>query len=241
MSRIITGKLPLDIQPVALITVIEAAIDAVRPAAEAKQIQLQVSAAPQLGWLNGDPDRLQQVAWNLLSNAVKFTPEGGRVEVRLERAGAVAQIQVRDTGRGISPKFLPYVFDRFRQADASTTRTQGGLGLGLAIVRHLVELHGGTVEAESGGREQGATFTVTLPLAGAPTAPAQGEETATGEKETGRQRGRGCPPALDALRVLVVDDERDTLEFLSAVLDGCGADVTVATSAAAARAVSDPV
>lgn len=148
VSRIITGKLRLNFHPVELVSVIEAALDTVRPAAEAKDIQIESQLEPSVGRVLGDPNRLQQVVWNLLSNAVKFTPKSGRVQVCLHLDHSHAQISVSDTGQGISPDFLPYVFDRFRQADSSSTRSHGGLGLGLAIVRHLVELHGGTVHAQ---------------------------------------------------------------------------------------------
>ncbi|HZT60231.1 MAG TPA: ATP-binding protein, partial [Pyrinomonadaceae bacterium] len=164
VSRIITGKLRLEVQPVELVDVIGAAADVVRPAAEAKEIRLELLLDPNAGPVAGDPQRLQQVVWNLLSNAVKFTPRGGRVQARLERVKSHVEIIVSDTGEGIGPDFLPHVFERFRQADGSYTRRHGGMGLGLAIVRHLVELHGGTVEAESGGAGQGSTFTVKLPL-----------------------------------------------------------------------------
>ncbi|HEY4591889.1 MAG TPA: ATP-binding protein, partial [Thermoanaerobaculia bacterium] len=164
VSRIITGKLRLDFRPVDLRRIIDAALDSVRPAADAKGIQLEVSIAPLASPVLGDADRLQQVIWNLLSNSIKFTSRGGRVEVRLREADANAVIQVSDTGIGIRPDFLPYVFDRFRQAEGSITRTHGGLGLGLSIVRHLIELHGGTAEVESEGEGKGATFTVRLPL-----------------------------------------------------------------------------
>ena len=164
VSRIITGKLRLEVSPTELVPVVQAAMDAVRPAAAAKSIELRTALDPAAGPVSGDPARLQQVAWNLISNAVKFTARGGRVEVRLERADSHVEFTVSDTGQGIAPEFLPYVFDRFRQADGSTTRMHGGLGLGLAIVRHLVELHGGTVRAESAGAGHGATFKVQLPL-----------------------------------------------------------------------------
>ena len=231
VSRIITGRLRLNIKPISLVPVIEAAVDAVRPAAVAKHIQLQVFTPTQVGLITGDPDRLQQVAWNLLSNAIKFTPQGGRVEVRLERSDDAVQIKVSDTGQGITPEFLPYVFDRFRQADQAITRAHGGLGLGLAIVRHLVELHGGTVTADSKGPGQGATFTVSLPLAAVISEGSEAEaiaESAEAAPET------ECPPALNDLRVLIVDDEAETLDFLSTVLGSCGAEVTAVTSAAAA-------
>ena len=162
VSRIITGKFKLEVRPIDLGPVIEAAIEAVRPAIEAKGIQLGIALEP-LGLVSGDPSRLQQVVWNLLSNAIKFTSPGGRVEVRLEQVGANGLITVSDTGEGIAETFLPYVFDRFRQANSVFTKEHGGLGLGLAIVRHLVEMHGGAVRADSPGRGKGATFTVTLP------------------------------------------------------------------------------
>ena len=163
-ARIISGKLRLDVGPVDLVSVIEEAVQTIRPAADAKGISLQTDLPPEIGQITGDPARLQQVVWNLLSNAVKFTPQGGRVEVRLERVDPHICITVSDTGKGISPDFLPYVFDRFRQADASSARRYGGLGLGLALVKYLVELHGGTIEAASAGEGQGATFKVTLPV-----------------------------------------------------------------------------
>jgi PAS domain S-box-containing protein len=163
ISRIISGKLRLDVQPLELAPVIEAAMDVVHPAAEAKSISLVSRLSRGGGMVSGDPDRMQQVIWNLLSNAVKFTPEGGRVEVSLKRAGAQAEIVVKDSGTGIDPDFLPHVFEHFRQADSTSTRKHGGLGLGLAIVRRLVELHGGTVAAESEGEGRGATFRIRLP------------------------------------------------------------------------------
>ena len=164
ISRIISGKLRLEVQPVELPPIIQAAIDVVHPAAEAKSIQLVARFGRNVGMVSGDPDRLQQVVWNLLSNAVKFTPEGGRVEVSLKRDGAQAELVVADNGAGISQDFLPHVFEHFRQGDSTSTRTHGGLGLGLAIVRRLIELHGGTVEAESAGEGHGATFRIRLPL-----------------------------------------------------------------------------
>jgi signal transduction histidine kinase len=163
VSRIITGNLRLEFQPVAVATVIALAIDVVRPAADRKSIELVTRTQGDLV-VSADPNRLQQIVWNLLSNAVKFTPSGGRVEVWLERAGPNARITVRDTGKGISAEFLAFVFDRFSQADSSTTRVHAGLGLGLAIVRHLVELHGGLISAQSEGEGRGATFSVELPL-----------------------------------------------------------------------------
>jgi signal transduction histidine kinase len=166
VSRIITGKMRLDVRPVELVPVIDAAIESIRPAAEAKQISLRRILDPLAGPVAGDPSRLQQVVWNLLANAVKFTPKGGKVEVRLERVNSHVEILVADTGIGIGPAFLPHVFDRFRQLDNSIKRQHGGLGLGLAIVRHLIELHGGTVRAKSPGDGQGSTFIVMLPVSG---------------------------------------------------------------------------
>jgi len=162
VSRIITGKLRVHTGSVDLLLVIESAIDAIRPAINSKSITLDLSADPEVEPVLGDPDRLQQVIWNLLSNAVKFTPANGHIDVRLQRSGAEAEIVVRDTGQGISEAFLPYVFDRFRQADGAITRQHGGLGLGLAIARHLVELHGGSIKAQSDGEGKGSTFTVKL-------------------------------------------------------------------------------
>ncbi len=163
VSRIITGKLNMNVQPVQLQQVLEAAVESVRLAAQARRIELTLHCEPAVPRVAGDPGRLQQVFWNLLSNALKFTPEGGRIEVRLRRADAHVEASVTDSGEGIPPDFLPRVFDRFSQADSSATRKHGGLGVGLAIVRHLVELHGGTVRAESAGAGRGATFRVRLP------------------------------------------------------------------------------
>ncbi len=164
VSRIILGKMRLDVQPVDPTEVIETAIESIRPAADAKGVRIQTVLDTGVGVISGDAARLQQVVWNLLSNAVKFTPKGGRVQVRLERINSHLEIKVSDTGIGLSPEFLPYVFDRFRQADQMPNRRQGGLGLGLAIVRHLVELHGGEVSVDSPGEGQGTTFTVVLPV-----------------------------------------------------------------------------
>jgi signal transduction histidine kinase/CheY-like chemotaxis protein len=236
ISRIITGKLRLDVQPVDLASVVAAAVDALRPTAEAKAIRLQPLLDPQAGPVSGDTDRLQQVVWNLLSNAIKFTPRGGRVQVRLERINSHVEIVVSDTGRGISADFLPHVFDRFRQADGTTTRRHGGLGLGLSIVRQLVELHGGTVGVESNGEGQGATFIVRLPLM---VTRKQWDDAAyTGRHPTagGDELSFDCPPSLEGLRVLVVDDEPDTRRLLRTVLERCGSEVTTASSAAEALA-----
>ena len=168
-ARIISGKLKLEVQPVSLSRVITAALDVVRPAAQAKGIELRSDLEPLAGQITGDPDRLQQVVWNLLSNAIKFTPQSGRVELRMDNAGHHVRITVKDTGKGIEPEFLPFCFDRFRQSDSSSARRFGGLGLGLSLVKQLVELHGGTIEATSDGLGRGATFTVTLPQHAAQT------------------------------------------------------------------------
>src|SRR5919199_1579570 len=224
VSGIIQGKLSLNISSVNLASTIESAIETVRLAAEANSIQLYLKIDSTVGMVKGDSGRLQQIIWNLLANAVKFTPEGGRVEVRLERVGTVAQITVSDTGKGISPDFLPFVFDYFRQADGATTRKFGGLGLGLAIVRHLTELHGGTVTAQSLGEGQGATFIVRLPLlkeaAGLENQPSP--NCSTDELATS---------PLAGLSILVVDDDADTREYLSFVLEQAGATVICAASA----------
>jgi signal transduction histidine kinase len=231
VSRIITGKLRLELRPLEVEGVLRSALDVIRPAADAKGVELcpTVEAG---AMVSGDPDRLQQVVWNLVSNAVKFTPQGGRVEILLGRERGAAMLAVRDTGLGIDQKFLPYVFERFRQADSTLTRRHGGLGLGLAIVRHLVELHGGTVRAESGGPGSGSTFTVRLPL----------REDHHQEHESGPPAVRETDPGrraairLDGLRVLVVDDEPDARELISTMLGACGAEVAVAGSAAEALA-----
>jgi PAS domain S-box-containing protein len=231
VSRIITGKLRLSVQPVDPGTVIIAAVDGLRPAAEAKEIRLQLKLDAPAGQVSGDPDRLQQVAWNLISNAIKFTPCGGRVIVGLARVESHVEVTVSDTGLGIAPEFLPHVFDRFRQADATTTRVFGGLGLGLAIVRQLVELHGGTVRVESKGEGHGSTFTVSLPLLAVRSAVS---DTGSVQRSEFNLPELECPPELNGIRVLVVDDEADTCELLQVILEGCGAQVKTASSAAAA-------
>jgi signal transduction histidine kinase/DNA-binding response OmpR family regulator len=225
VSRIITGKLHLDVRPVELSTIVEAAIDSTRPAADAKAIRFEVTLDKSANQVSGDASRLQQVVWNLFTNAVKFTPEGGRVHVRLEHADDHAEIIISDTGQGINPQFLPYIFDRFRQADGSTTRKHGGLGLGLAIARHLVEMHGGTIKAHSDGINQGSTFSVRLPLRTANLSP---EEGATQSISSLTNNGQGSFlsfPVLEGLRVLVVDDEDDTRDLIATVLRRCGAEV----------------
>jgi PAS domain S-box-containing protein len=226
VSRIITGKLRLDFQSVELIPVVEAALDTVRPAATVKAIEIQCFFNTNTGVVAGDANRLQQIVWNLLSNAVKFTPHQGRVEVRLERIEARVQLQVKDNGIGISREFLPFVFERFRQADSTTARAYNGLGLGLAIVRHLVEMHGGIVLAESPGLEQGTTFTVQLPAQDRP-APEPVESTVAVKQSDALS-------LLQDLRVLVVDDEADARELLSVMLRQYGAQVVSGASASEA-------
>jgi PAS domain S-box-containing protein len=232
VSRIITGKLRIDVRPVDPNSFIEAAIESVRPAAEAKGVRVQRIIDTGVVTVSGDPVRLQQVVWNLLSNAIKFTPRGGRVQVRLERINSHIEISVSDSGAGIAPEFLPYVFDRFRQADGRTTRQHGGLGLGLAIVRHLVELHGGTVRAESPGGGQGAAFTVLLPVA--PVYQSAGPEMRVHPAARDTLPSYECPDRLDGLRILAVDDEPDTRDLLKVGLGQCGADVTIIGSASEA-------
>jgi PAS domain S-box-containing protein len=218
VSRILQGKISLNIIPTNLVSTIKAALETMHLAAQAKSIHVECSLDSTIGLVSGDPNRLQQVVWNLLSNAIKFTPPGGGVKVSLERKGSHAQIQVSDTGKGISPDFLPHVFDYFRQADASTTRTQGGLGLGLAIVRHLVELHGGTVRAESSGAGKGATFLIELPLMNAAV-------------ETGqRKEAFKSSPDLAGVLVLVVEDDVDSRELITFVLEQYGAEAIAVES-----------
>jgi PAS domain S-box-containing protein len=217
ISSITMGRFRLDSVPVELRVVVQAAVDAVRHVAAAKAIALTVTLDPSVRPVAGDAGRLQQVVWNLLSNAVKFTPHGGHVEVSLTPSGSYAEIRVRDDGEGIAPEFLSRVFERFTQHDASTTRHHGGLGMGLAIVRHLVELHGGTVRAESPGRGHGATFVVRLPQVLGRPALADGQPDA----RTGR---------LAKVRVLAVEDETDTRELIATILEAAGAEVAVATS-----------
>ncbi len=235
VSRIISGKLRLEVRPIELSEVIEAAVDAVRPGAGAKGIRLQVLVDPQAGPVSGDADRLQQVVWNLLSNAVKFTPKGGRVQVRLERVNSHIEIAISDSGKGIEADFLPHIFDRFRQADQSSTRSHGGLGLGLAIVNQLVELHGGTVHAQSPGLGLGSTFVVHLPRMATRQSDERPEQAERRHPTAGGAapgaRGFDCPQELDGLRVLIVDDEADTRDLLRAVLERCGSRVMSAGTA----------
>ncbi|QSQ23179.1 response regulator [Pyxidicoccus parkwayensis] len=229
VSRIIAGKLRLEMRSVVPIAVVEAALDSVRPTAEAKGVQLHAELEPIQDALSGDAARLQQVVWNLLSNAIKFTPKGGSVTARLRRADGGVVIEVEDNGQGIPPDFLPHVFERFRQFEGGLVRKHGGLGLGLAIVRHLTELHGGTVEAHSEGEGRGARFTVTLPmLSGRAGADPARAAPANAREETSFT----VRPELQGLRALVVDDAQDTREFVAAALESCGAHVVTAAHAA---------
>ncbi len=220
VSRVITGKLQLNLNPVDLVTVVDAALDAVRPAIEAKEIKIETIIDASLRMISGDADRLQQVIWNLLSNAAKFTPAGGSVEISVNQTTAHVQIQVKDSGPGIDPTFLPHVFERFRQADGSTTRTHGGLGLGLAIVRHLVELHGGTITVGNRENSQGAIFTIQLPLPSGELRPETLARAASVFRESQSE-----VPTLEGLRILVVDDETDALDLIGVELAQHGAEV----------------
>ena len=220
MSRIVSGKIRLDVQPVELPLIVDNAVATIQPAADAKGVRIQTIVDPRVGPVSGDPGRLQQVVWNLVSNAVKFTPKKGRVQVRLERVNSHVEIVVSDTGIGIRPDFLPYVFERFRQAEAGTTRKTGGFGLGLAIVRHIVEMHGGTVEASSAGEGQGSTFRVRLPLM-----IVQPEQTETRREHPRTERREALTGLgdLSGIRVLAIDDEEDALKLLRVVLEAAGA------------------
>jgi len=227
MSRIISGKVRLDVQQVDLQDVVNAAVASVRHSADARGIRLHVVLDPLAGPVRGDPGRLQQCFWNLLSNAIRFTPRGGRVHVSLERIDSHIEVCVADSGEGIKPEFLPYLFERFRQADSSSTRRHGGLGLGLSIVKHLVELHGGQVRAKSPGEGQGATFCIELPVMiihppedvrEHPRAPAPNAPTLD-------------HPSLKGIKVMAVDDEPDARNLIHRVLTDCGAQVVLAASA----------
>ncbi|HLM01467.1 MAG TPA: ATP-binding protein, partial [Pyrinomonadaceae bacterium] len=227
-SRLITGNLRLDLSPTPLAPLIEAALDVVRPAAEYKGVALSAVYKADVEKITCDPYRLQQMIWNLLTNGVKFTPPGGQVQIELRQTSDKIQIIVSDTGQGIAPEFLPYVFDRFRQEDSSSTRTHNGLGLGLAIVRHLAELHGGSIQAASDGIDKGATFIITLPrsmMVGAPVEPVVGEEEANGHKSR-----EIAEPELKGVRVLIVDDDVDTCEMLTFALNQWGADTQASSS-----------
>ena len=234
VSRVITGNMRLDVRPLNVVAVLEAALDAVRPTAAAKGVHLESTLDPHAAAMMGDPARLQQMAWNLLSNAVKFTPRGGRVEVHLRQAGGHHELVVSDTGEGIAPEHMSRLFQRFGQADSSSTRRHAGLGIGLALVRHLVELHGGTVSAHSAGPGLGAAFTVILPVAAAPALPppaARESASAPGGPDQVK------PISLRDIRILVVDDDADGLDLATLVLVNAGADVRAAPSPAAAMAV----
>jgi signal transduction histidine kinase/DNA-binding response OmpR family regulator len=235
VSRIITGKLKIEPHRVDVCAVVTAAVEAARPTFEAKSIEFELDMEAQGCFVAGDSNRLQQVFWNLFSNAVKFTPENGRVTVKARRNDDHINIAITDTGIGIDPQFVPYIFDRFRQADGSTTRLHGGLGLGLAIVKHLVLLHKGTVEVESPGEDQGSTFIVSLPIA------REGDQVSAEVQPNGSE-GRLTEYAtlLDGLRILVVDDDADSRDVVEAILNSCGSEVTCCKSAAEAiKAVRD--
>lgn len=229
MNRILSGKVRLDVQRVGLAPLIEAALETVKPAAQAKGIDLRAILDANAQPISGDPNRLQQIFWNLLSNAIKFTPQGGSVEVHLERVNSHMEVTVTDTGMGIAPDFLPYVFERFRQADGSTTRRHGGLGLGLAIVKHLAELHGGSVRAKSGGPSSGASFTVMLPIAAI-----QGDLGERRHRHTAtfvdQATATSKLPRLDHISAVVVDDEADARTLIATILAKAGADVRSAGS-----------
>lgn len=227
VSRIITGKFQLDSHPMELAPLIDATIATVWMAAQAKKIALRVKLDPDAGLVHGDANRLQQVMWNLLINAIKFTPNAGRVEVRLQRRGALVEIKVSDTGQGIDPEVLPYIFDRFRQADNSYQRKHGGLGLGLAIVRHIVELHGGRVSAESLGEGQGASFTVSLPAYTKSQGGRLPEEAGAGEVES---PANSAPLPVAGLQVLLVEDDADSRNMVIRVLAEFGINVTAVSS-----------
>ena len=231
MSRIITGKVRLDVQRVDLGAVSDAALAAVQHAADARAVRLHKVVDPLAGPVGGDPSRLQQVVWNLLANAVKFTPAGGRVQVMLERVNSHVELTVSDNGAGISPAFLPNVFDRFSQENATSTREHGGLGIGLSIVKQLVELHGGQVRAKSMGEGQGATFVVALPGS---LGHAAGVDELTA-KEAGADGH--CPPSLRRLKILIADDDPDARELMRRVLSDCDADVRTAAGGAEALAL----
>ena len=228
VSRIVTGKIRLDVQPVELGLIVHNAVATVKPAADAKEQRIQTIVDPRVGAVSGDPDRLQQVVWNLLSNAVKFTPKGGRVQVRVEAVNSHVEIVVSDSGAGIAPDFLPFVFDRFRQADAGTNRRTGGLGLGLSIVRHIVEMHGGSVHVASDGPDQGTTFRLKLPLM---IVHQEGAREARQHPRSEKPRPLARLGDLRGLRVLAIDDEADALGLLRNVLEASGATVVTMNSA----------
>jgi PAS domain S-box-containing protein len=235
VSRIITGKLRIEMQPVSFASVIKTAIETLQPAIQAKSMLLEINLSESADLIYGDEERLQQVVWNLLSNAVKFSPNRSRLAVTLENLDSHLRLTVRDEGRGIEKEFLPFIFDRFRQADQSSTKQHGGLGLGLSIVRHLVELHGGSVSAHSEGEGKGATFVVRLPLLWQqPETTATAEDLSEERLQETETAESDCPPDLRFRRILLVDDEADTLAVLEAALFQCRAEVRLATSAAEA-------
>jgi CheY-like chemotaxis protein len=229
VSRIVAGRLRLNVEPVDLPAILGEAVATVMPAAEAKGLRVETVIEPLTTPISGDADRLQQVVWNLISNAIKFTPRGGKVQLRLARVNSHVEVTVSDTGRGIAPDFLPFVFERFRQADATFSREHGGLGLGLAIAKQLTELHGGTITASSGGPDQGATFAVKLPLmiVHQPVPAAHHREHPQADR---RRPELETIPRLDGIHVLAVDDEPDSLELLRTVLEAAGARVATARS-----------
>jgi len=234
ISRIVSGKLRLDVRLVDLPAVVKAAIDVVQPSAQAREIRLETMIDPGAGPVPGDPNRLQQVSWNLLSNAIKFTSKGGKVQVILARVNSHAEFIVSDTGQGISAEFLPHVFERFTQRDSSSTRTHQGLGLGLAICRHIVELHGGSIHAQSGGKGDGATFTVKLPLAllrSGPTAEAPETRAHPLSRDESDAILGQLPRELEGIRVVAVDDDAEARRLLERVLTYCKAMVTTVSSA----------
>ncbi|HEY8459183.1 MAG TPA: PAS domain S-box protein [Blastocatellia bacterium] len=230
VSRITSGKMSIQMRPVVLNSTAQGAINDLRPAAEAKGMDLHLMADEDIKII-GDADRLQQVVWNLLSNAIKFTPEGGRIEIELKRAGEWAELRVSDTGRGISPEFLPHVFDRFRQATGGDARARAGLGLGLAIVQYIVEAHGGTIMAQSEGIGKGATFICKFPVAGNKQRPVPAVEPRQPQVEGSARPEAGAEPSLKGIKVLVVDDDEDARNVLKAALNSYGAEVTTATGA----------
>jgi len=232
ISRITMGKLRLDVRPVQPATVINAAVDALRFAAEARNIRVQTVLDSHAGPVAGDFERLQQVVWNLLSNAIKFTPKGGRVQMVLERVNSHIEIRISDNGRGIKPDFLPFIFERFSQAETGTTRLQGGLGMGLAISKAIVELHGGNITAFSEGEGKGSTFTVNIPVMPVNKQPASIERVHPSRGWT--EISLECPPEISGLKVLVVDDDADTCEMLRFVLEQCGGVVTTVADAESA-------
>ncbi|HWL92512.1 MAG TPA: ATP-binding protein [Phycisphaerae bacterium] len=235
MSRIVAGKVRLDIQSLDFIPVIEGSIETMRPAIEAKGILLEKALDPAAGDISGDANRLQQVIWNILANAVKFTPANGRIQIVLQRVDSQVELSISDSGQGIKPEFLPYIFDRFRQCDSSSTRRQGGLGLGLSIVKHLIELHGGTIHAKSEGEGKGATFVVTLPVVAARSPQAVDDSAVNPDEDLDVLEQN----LLKGVRILAVDDEVDARDLLKRILSQGGAEVVIAGSATEALGILD--